>query len=163
MLDPTDRTILQLLQENGRLPNAEIARRLDMAPSAVLERIRKLESRGVIAGYEARVDPHALGLGLAAFVFVRADEPLASGEVGASLASMPEVLEVHHIAGEDCYLIKVRACDTESLGRFLRERLGTLPTIVSTRTTVVLSVIKESAHLPIPSSQTAGGSEVPRG
>jgi len=163
MLDQTDRTILQLLQENARLPNAEIARRLAMAPSAVLERIRKLESRGVITGYETRVDPGALGLGLAAFVFVRADEPLASDEVGATLAAMPEVLEVHHIAGEDCYLIKVRASDTASLGRFLRERLGSLATVRSTRTTVVLSAIKESARLPIPSSQPADRSEVPRG
>jgi Lrp/AsnC family transcriptional regulator, leucine-responsive regulatory protein len=163
MLDPTDRIILQLLQENARLPNAEIARRLEMAPSAVLERIRKLESRRVITGYEACIEPGALGLGLAAFVFVRADEPLASGEVGASLASMPEVLEVHHIAGEDCYLIKVRTFDTESLGRFLRERLGTLPSVRSTRTTVVLSSIKESARLPIPNSERAEGSEVPRG
>lgn len=163
MLDAIDRTILQLLQENARLPNAEIARRLEMAPSAVLERIRKLESRGVILGYEARLAPAALGLGLAAFVFVRADEPLAGGEVGASLASMPEVLEVHHIAGEDCYLVKVRFSDTESLGRFLRERLGSLSSVRSTRTTVVLSAIKESARLPIPSSHDADGSEVPRG
>ncbi len=111
--------------------------------------MRKLEGRGVIQGYEARLNPRALGAGLLAFVFVRAEERLASPETGRFLASIPEVQEVHHIAGEDRYLVKVRVADTEALGRLLRERFGDSPTVRSTRTTIVLSTVKESARVPL--------------
>ena len=149
MIDEIDRIILELLQQNARIPNAEIARRLEMAPSAVLERIRKLESRGVLQGYEARVAPGVLGLGMLAFVLVRADERVGSAEVGDRLAAIPEVQEVHHIAGEDCYLVKLRVADPEAMGRVLRDRFGAIDTVRSTRTTIVLSTIKETARLPI--------------
>jgi Lrp/AsnC family leucine-responsive transcriptional regulator len=152
MFDAADRTILMLLQENARISNAEIARRLEMAPSAVLERIRKLEARGVLRGYEARVSPAAIGLGLAAFMFVRVEEGVGSLEFGAALADLAQVQEVHHIAGEDCYLLKIRVADTEALGRFLRERLGSLPHVRSTRTTIVLHTVKESGRVPIPAA-----------
>jgi Lrp/AsnC family leucine-responsive transcriptional regulator len=120
-----------------------------MAPSAILERLRKLEARGVIAGYEARLDPKSLGLGLLAFVFVKADDRPGSKGSGTALSQIPEVLEVHHIAGEDCFLVKVRTADTESLGRLLRERFGAIPSIRSTRTTIVMNTIKETAQLPL--------------
>lgn len=149
MIDETDRIILGLLQENARMSNAEIARRLEMAPSAVLERIRKLEARGVLQGYEAKVAPRVLGLGMLAFVLVRADERVGSAEVGDRLAAIPEVQEVHHIAGEDCYLVKLRVQDPEAMGRVLRDRFGAIDAVRSTRTTIVLSTIKETARLPI--------------
>jgi Lrp/AsnC family transcriptional regulator, leucine-responsive regulatory protein len=149
MINDIDRTILHILQQDARVTNADLARQVGMAPSAVLERVRKLEARGLIQGYMARIDPRSLDLGLLAFVFVRVDERLGTCAAGELMAAMPEVQEVHHIAGEDCYLVKVRAADTESLGRMLRERFGAIPTIRSTRTTIVLSTLKESALLPI--------------
>jgi len=149
-LDHVDRAILVRLQSNARVTNAEIARALRMAPSAILERIRKLEHRGVIEGYSTRLNPHALGLGLTAFVLVQSREPVGSGSVGASLARVPEVLEVHHVAGEDCYLVKLRVADPEDLSRVLRERFGRLKGVRSTRSTIVLTTVKESAELPIP-------------
>jgi len=147
-LDAVDRQILALLQTDGRMPNAEIARRLSMAPSAIFDRIRKLEERRVITGYEARVDARAIGLGLTAFIFVRADDYVASARTGDELRRIPEVLEVHHIAGEDCYLVKIRVADTEALGALLRERIGTIKSVRSTRTTIVLGTLKETYHLP---------------
>ena len=146
-----DRRILSLLQQDARLPNAEIARRVGMAPSATLERLRKLEERGVIRGYEVRLDPRKLGLGLTAFIFVRA-QGSKSGELdtGERLGQHPNVLEVHHIAGEDCYLVKVRAVDTEDLGRMLSRDISTIPNVVSTRTTIVLGTLKESTRIPVP-------------
>lgn len=119
-----------------------------MAPSAVFERIRKLEERGVITGYFARLSPRALGLGLLAFVFVRADQGLDAPETERRLAALPDVLEVHQIAGEDCFLVKVRAADTESLGRMLREDFNGIGTVRSTRTTIVLRTVKETMALP---------------
>jgi Lrp/AsnC family transcriptional regulator, leucine-responsive regulatory protein len=148
--DAIDLQILSILQENARISNAEIARQIGMAPSAILERIRKLEGRGAIQGYEARLDPHPLDLGLLAFVFVRSDERVGDCATGALLGAIPEVQEVHHIAGEDCYLVKVRTSDPEAMGRLLRERFGTIPSVRSTRTTIVLGTIKESPRLPLP-------------
>ncbi|MEX2180228.1 MAG: Lrp/AsnC family transcriptional regulator [Gemmatimonadaceae bacterium] len=145
-----DRRILSLLQQDARLPNAEIARRVGMAPSATLERLRKLEERGVIVGYECRVDARKLGLGLTAFIFITALDKEGERDTGDRLAQHPNVLEVHHIAGEDCYLVKVRAADTEDLGRMLKSEFTSMPGVRSTRTTVVLGTLKESAKFPIP-------------
>jgi Lrp/AsnC family leucine-responsive transcriptional regulator len=153
MNDEIDAKILTILQQDARTSNAEIARQLGMAPSAILERIRKLEARGVIEGYSARIRPQALDLGLLAFIFVRTDERLGMGNAPQALAAMPEVQEVHHIAGEDCYLLKVRVADTDALARLLRERFAAIPAIRSTRTTIVLTTVKETAALPIPSTQ----------
>jgi Lrp/AsnC family leucine-responsive transcriptional regulator len=149
MIDDTDRKILSILQQDARASNTEIAQQVGMAPSAVFERIKKLEKRGVIQGYEARITPENLNLGLLAYVFVRGRERFGSGDIGKQLAELPEVLEVHSIAGEDCYLVKVRAAGTEALYRILRERFGAIPEITSTRTTIVLSTVKESAQLEI--------------
>ncbi|HSE62084.1 MAG TPA: Lrp/AsnC family transcriptional regulator [Thermoanaerobaculia bacterium] len=149
MINDLDRQILTILQSNARTSNAEIARQVGLAPSAVFERIRKLEERDVLQSYTARIDPHAVGLGLVAFTFVRSNDRPGGIQTAEKLAEIPEVLEVHHVAGEDCFLVKVRAADTEALGRLLRERLGKIGTITSTRTTIVLETVKETAELPI--------------
>ncbi|GAC1451657.1 MAG: Lrp/AsnC family transcriptional regulator [Ktedonobacterales bacterium] len=149
MIDELDNIILTILQHDARTSNAEIARRTGMAPSAILERIRKLEVRGIIRGYEAQLNSQALGLGLVAFVYVRAEERLCHAKTGELLAAMPEVQEVHHVAGEDCYLVKVRVADTAALSRLLRERFGAIESVRSTRTTIVLTTVKETAQLPL--------------
>lgn len=149
MFDGKDIEILDILQKDARIANAEIARKLEMAPSAILERIRKLEARGAIRAYEARLAPRAVGLGLLAFVFARGEDRQGSEDAAKRLATFPEVLEVHQVAGEDCFLLKVRASDTDDLARILRERLGSVPELCSTRTTIVLQTHKESATLPL--------------
>ena len=149
-MDQTDHTILSCLQENARCTNAEIARCVDMAPSAVLERIRKLERNGILTGYEAHLDPEAIGLGMLAFLFVRAAGGPSDSGTAEKLAEIPEVLEVHHIAGEDCFLLKVRTDSPRGLRRILTEKIGGLGTVVSTRTTIVLETVKESFVLPLP-------------
>lgn len=149
-LDPVDMQIVSMLQANGRMSQADIARALDLAPSAVLERIRKLESRGVITGYVALVDPAAVDCGMLAFIAVRSTEPPGDERVGEALASIPEVLEVHHVAGDDCFLLKVRARDARHISALLRRRLGAIPELTSTRTTIVLDTLKETARLPMP-------------
>lgn len=150
MLHPTDLAILRLLQANARISNADIARQLDMAPSAILDRIRKLEQRGVIQGYSTRIDPAAVGLGLTAFILVRTEERVGSGQIGQALLRIPEVQEVHHVAGEDCYLVKVRVSDTAGLSHLLRDRVGRLKGVRNTRSTIVLDTVKESGDLPLP-------------
>jgi Lrp/AsnC family leucine-responsive transcriptional regulator len=148
-LDETDLQILDLLQANARQTQVEISRIVGLAPSAVLERIRKLETRGVLRGYVAQVDPKVLGLGMLAFVAVRSDEAGAENRIAQALAELHEVLEVHHVAGDDCYLIKIRARDAEHLGQLLRTRISRLAGVRSTRTTIVLETVKETPRLPV--------------
>ncbi|MBP9143234.1 MAG: Lrp/AsnC family transcriptional regulator [Thermoanaerobaculia bacterium] len=159
-MDEKDLQILSLLQADARIGNAEISRRVGLAASAVHERIRKLEQRGVVRGFHARLDPEALGRGLLAFISVQVDDRLTEGTTGEQLARLPEVQEVHHIAGEDCYLLKVRCASTGDLGRFLQESLGTFPAIRRTRTTIALGTVKEGLDLPIPSPPAPPAEEV---
>jgi Lrp/AsnC family leucine-responsive transcriptional regulator len=84
-----------------------------------------------------------------AFVAVRSDEVGSEDRIARALAEHPEVLEVHHVAGDDCYLMKVRARDAEHLGLLLRTRFGRIPGVRSTRTTIVLETVKETARLPL--------------
>lgn len=148
MIDENDRKILMILQENSRTTNAEIARQVGMAPSAILERVRKLEERGIIKDYGAQLAGHAIGLSLLAFIFVRLEDMAGENKAAKALARLPETLEVHHVAGEDCFLVKVRTASTESLSRLLREQIGTIKGVRSTRTTIVLKTEKESTALP---------------
>src|SRR5438132_7650857 len=101
MIDEIDAVILDLLQENARISQADIARVVGLAPSAVLERIRKLESKGIVRGYAALVDPRALDQSMLAFVAVRTEETPGDDSVANALAKCPEVLELHHVAGDD--------------------------------------------------------------
>lgn len=151
MIDEIDRIILNVIQKDARISNADIARQVNLAPSAVLERLRKLEERGYVRGFFAELDARRLGFGLTAFVLVRTDD--RHGETAETLAKMPEVLEVHHVAGEDCYLLKVKTHDAEELGVLLREKIGNLAHVHSTKTTVVLQTVKETTALPLEQSK----------
>lgn len=159
-MDKIDDQILTNLQKNARISNAEIARRVGLAPSAVLERIRRLERAGVVLGYTARIDPAAVDRGTLAFVFVQAENRPADLSVGRQLAEIPEVLEVHEIAGEDCLLVKLRCASNEALGKLLHERIGSLPAVRRTRTTIALATILESTELEPPGD--AGDEGEPR-
>jgi Lrp/AsnC family leucine-responsive transcriptional regulator len=150
MIDEKDARILEVLQRDGRVTNVELARVVELTPSATLERVRKLEERGLIKGYAALLDPAALGLGLLAFIFLRVEDREDLMEsTGEALAALPSVLELHHLAGEDCFLLKVRARDTDDLYRILRDELGRFKTIRSTRTTIVLKTDKETVRFPL--------------
>lgn len=147
MIDDIDNQILNIIQQDARVSNAEIARQIGLAPSAVLERLRKLEERKIIRGYAAEIDAAQIGFGLTAFVVVRTSDCCV--ETDQLLAGIPEVLEVHDVAGDDSYLLKVRAKSTEHLTRLLRDRLRSVPSVTSTKTTIVLQTIKETTALPI--------------
>jgi len=120
-----------------------------MAPSAVLERIRKLEKQGFIDGYEVRLNPKRFAKSLVAFVRVNIKKPGDEKKIGAKLARIAAVQEVHYVAGEDVFLIKVRAADTEDLGRLTRDKIGAIASVRSTQTAIVLSTYKETARIPI--------------
>lgn len=151
VLDQTDLRILELLQGNARISNADLAREVNMAPSAVLERVKKLEQKKVIRQYNAAIDPAAVRQKLLAFIFIKSKEGFTcSSETAKLLAAIPEVQEVHHIAGEDCFLVKVRTSDSASLMELMRNSLQKIPNILSTKTTIVLETVKEEQQLVIP-------------
>lgn len=150
LMDNVDLQILTHLQPNSCLSNSELSKKLGMAPSAVLERVKKLESKGIIEGYPTRINPEALNLKLLAFIFVKTSEGPGNAVVAKQLAKIPEVLELHHIAGDDCYLVKIRAHDPQSLIQLMRDRFSKIPNILSTKTTIVLETWKEDNKLPIP-------------
>jgi Lrp/AsnC family leucine-responsive transcriptional regulator len=156
MIDQIDGTILSILQQNARTSQSELAKAVGLAPSAVLERLRKLTAKGVIRDYVALIDPHVVERGLLAFVAVRSAEHGPDMPSANALARIPEVLEVHHVAGDDCYLLKVRARDAEHLGRLLRQHIAATPGVTSTRTTIVLETVKEDPRIAIPIEKTLG-------
>jgi Lrp/AsnC family leucine-responsive transcriptional regulator len=149
MLDEISLKILNILQEKARIPNVEVARRVEMAPSAVLERIRKLERQGFIDGYEVRLNPERFDRRQIAFVEVQTRLVGDHPQIGQALTNIPEVQEVHYVAGLDGYLVKLRVADTVELGAIIREKIAVITEVVSTRTTTVLHTYKETARIPI--------------
>src|SRR5687768_5045809 len=148
-VDELDARILEILQGNARITQSDIAKSVGLAPSAVLERMRKLEAKGVIRDYVATIDPHVANRSLLAFVAVRTNEYGVDQPSARALSQIAEVLEIHHVAGEDCFLLKVRAKDAEHLGQMLRRQIASVPGVTSTRTTIVLETVKETSRIPI--------------
>ena len=151
MIDEIGLKILKILQEKAGIPNVEVARQVGLAPSAVLERIRKLENQGFIDGYEVRLNPKRFSRSLVAFVIVTTHKVTDEKQVGKKLSEMPGVQEVHYIAGEDAFLVKVRVSDNQELGQFIRDKISSIKAVKSTRTSIVLSTYKETARIPIDS------------
>jgi len=150
-LDSTDLQILELIQRNARISNADLARELKMAPSAVLERVKKLENKKIITGYVTQIDPAAVQQKLLAFIFIKLEGGFNTDtKTAEAISKIPEVQEVHHVAGEDCFLIKVRTEDSASLMKLMRNSLKKIPNIASTKTTIVLETVKEEPGLVIP-------------
>lgn len=149
-MDDTDFKILKILQEKARIPNVEVARKVGMAPSAVLERIKKLEARGIISGYEMRVNPEHFNRSMIAFIRINITEAGEIRKTAQLLSQYEEFQEIHYIAGEDCLLTKVRISNSAELETILNQRLAAIPTIKSTRSSIVLCTYKESANFPLP-------------
>ena len=149
MIDEISFKILKILHEKARIPNVEVARQVGMAPSAVLERIRKLEHQGLIDGYEVRLNPRRFGKSLVAFVQVKTAAKAENEKIAKALSQIPEVQEVHYVAGEDWYLIKIRASDTLELNHIVREKICAIEGVSDTRTSVALATFKETAQIPI--------------
>lgn len=142
-IDKTGWKILEILQENARLSNAEIARLVGLTTSAVQDRVKKLEARGIILGYTTRVNPAALDLTLTAFVGVRISPHHLARQVGSALAATPGIEEVYRQAGDECFLIKARCRDTAQLEGLL-DNINDTEGVVGTRTTIALSPVTEA-------------------
>lgn len=141
-MEDTDRAIVRLLSVDGRMSFTDLARATGLSTSAVHQRVRRLEERGVIRGYAAVVDPEAVGLPITAFVSVSAFDPSSLDDVPALLSDITEVEACHSVAGAESYLLKVRVTSPSALEDLLARIRGVAN--VGTRTTVVLSTPYES-------------------
>jgi Lrp/AsnC family leucine-responsive transcriptional regulator len=137
-IDKTDAKLLELLQADGRRPYAELGAAVGISGPSAHERVKKLEARGVITGYAARVDPAALGYGVLAFTWLTQAPGAKADDLTGDFARIPEVEACHHIAGEADYLLKIRARDTRDLERIIH-LLQSTPNVFSTETDVVFS------------------------
>ena len=155
--DVLDREILRLLRLDGRMSVASIAKEIGLSGPSVHERIKKLEQRGIIAGYTAILEPQLLDRPHVAFVMVtlsEGNEFAIDDPIVARICEEPDVLEFHRIAGEDCYLIKVRTATNKELENLLR-RVRKIRGVARTRTTIVLSTELERPTIEVPFDEEA--------
>ena len=136
-MEETNRKILSLLAGDGRLSFTELARQTGLSVSAVQQRVRRLEERGVIRGYTAQIDPEAAGLALTAFVSIKPFDPAAPDDAPERLAHLKAIEACHSVAGDENYILKVRVASPSALEELLQEIRAAAN--VSTRTTIVLS------------------------
>ena len=145
-LDEVDRQLLELLAQDGRKSYADLARETGLSTSAVHQRVRRLEQRGTVRGYQARVDPVAMGLPLAAFVSIQPIDPAAPDDAPDRLRHLTAIEACHSVAGTESYILQVRVAGPAELEHLLQEIRAAGG--VSTRTTVVLSTPWEGRTPP---------------
>ena len=150
-LDETDRRILRAVQTDGRITNAELAKRCNLSPAACFERVRRLRERGVIQGYVALLDPASVDRALLIFVEVQLDRTTSDvfDAFARAVRLSPEILECHMVAGGFDYLIKARVRDMEAYRAFLGDILVRMPGVRETRTYAVLEEVKHTVVLPV--------------
>ncbi len=149
-MDKIDLQILQILQKKARIPNVEVARAIGMAPSGVLERIKKLEAQGIIEGYEVRLNAEMFHCSMIAFVQIKVSPPSRLVETGRRLSEIEQIQEVHSLSGEDCLMIKLRVANNTELEMILRSQIASLDAVKDTKTLIALSTYKESAKILLP-------------
>jgi Lrp/AsnC family leucine-responsive transcriptional regulator len=149
--DEFDRRILQILQNDGRLTNADLAERVGLSATPCLRRVKALEERGVIAGYRAELDRSRVGLGLTVMVGVKVDghRDQNATAIQQAFLAMPEVVTCHLISGEADFLLEVVVTDLQAYERFLLGRLLKLPMVKDIRSNFVIRTVKDKAPLPL--------------
>jgi Lrp/AsnC family transcriptional regulator, leucine-responsive regulatory protein len=150
-LDRADRTILRILQEDGRMTNARLAELVHLSPAACLERVKRLTREGFIRGYRAELDPDKLGAGMLAFIEVKLDRttPDVFEQFKQAVRALPAVQECHMVAGGFDYLVKVRVQDMAAYRGLMGQSIWSLPGIRETHTYPVMEEVKSTAVIPV--------------
>ena len=151
-LDGTDRKILELLQTDSNITNAQLAQEIGLSPAPTLERVKKLENSGVIKSYHAVIDPSAVGMGVSTFVTVSLKghnkdniERFVKG-----IKEISEVVECHHVTGQADFILKIVASDIPAYQNLMLEKLSNIEVVDNMQSTVILSTFKDSKVIPIP-------------
>ena len=148
-IDKKDRRILDLLQKNARITNFDISKEINLAPSATLIRVRRLEKEGVIRSYSAKLDESLFDYGSLSFIWIKTTNPAKDNELVDKLLTVPEVLEIHEVSGDFNYLIKARTTDTQDLSRLIKEEIGFVENVSSVNSVMTLRTYKESTKIPL--------------
>jgi len=147
-MDTNDLKVIKKLMEQARSTWAELGELLCLSAPAAAERVHKLEKAGIIKGYSALIDPDAIGCGLAALISVIVEHPEQRTNLLQKVDDLHEILECHHVAGDVDYILKVRCASTRDLERLITNEIKSFPGI-KTKTTIILSTIKETPILPL--------------
>jgi DNA-binding Lrp family transcriptional regulator len=156
-LDATDIKILNLLQEDAKLTNVELASRVNLSPSPCLARVRALEQRGIVSRYVTLLDPLKVGLGISVFVQIGMERQVERNleDFQAAIASYPEVMECYLMTGDFDYLIRVVVKDMPALERFIVDKLTKIPGISNIKSSLALKQVKYKTALPLPEKRFA--------
>ncbi|MBE6356687.1 MAG: Lrp/AsnC family transcriptional regulator [Lentisphaerae bacterium] len=140
-MDETDRKILNILKNNSRTSNQEIARQINLAPSAALKRLRRLEDSGIITGYTTRIAHNNIDLSMNVLISVVTSESAGAIAIGKKLAALPEICDVFDVAGNISYIVRAVVKDTENLNQLII-KMGQIPGVMRTQTTLIMNVLK---------------------
>lgn len=153
-IDSIDRKILEILQENAKITNAQLSKEVGLSPAPTLERVKKLENYGIIESYHARLNNETIGLGVSTFVTVSLNGHKKEHitRFVEKVSVIPEVVECHHITGQGDFILKVVAENISSYQKLLVEVINEIPEIDNTQSTMVLSTFKDTKVMPIPLS-----------
>ena len=146
-MDEINKAILAQLIKNSRSTASEISKQVNLSVPAVAERIRKMETSGMINGYTVKLDRQQLGLQLIAFIMVTLDNTSSIANFRDKMVACPDVLECHHLAGQSDYLLKIRVENTNQLERFLMDVLKKTVGVASSNTLICLSTLKEELNV----------------
>jgi DNA-binding Lrp family transcriptional regulator len=151
-LDNIDHKVLEILQSNAKITNAQLSKEIGLSPAPTLERVKKLETTGIIQSYHAQIDREKVGLGVTTFVMISltGHKKQVTDAFVEQINVIPEVIECHHVTGSCDFLIKVIAKDISSYQQLMLEKINEIEQVASTQTMVILSTFKESKILPIP-------------
>jgi len=154
-MDAVDNKIIELLQANARITNVELARANNMAPSSMLDRVRRLEERGVIKGYTTLLDPQKIGVSVEAIVMIclGRHQERSIDTFEDSVRAIPEVRACWHVAGRYDYALLVAVRNIEHLGELIKRELSSIPGIEKQETFLTLSTVKEDRGVSIPTPE----------
>lgn len=149
--DGTDKKILEILQEDGRITNSQLSKEIGLSPAPTLERVKKLEQGNVIKSYHAKVDMQKIGLGVSTFVLVslKGHNKENIQKFTESIEIIDEIIECHHITGSGDFLLRVVSKDIASYQKLMLEKVTEIPVVDNLQSMVILSTFKDSQALPI--------------
>ncbi|MBB6004159.1 MULTISPECIES: Lrp/AsnC family transcriptional regulator [Arcicella] len=151
-LDQIDHKVLEILQQNAKITNAQLSKEIGLSPAPTLERVKKLETAGIIESYHAQLNREKVGLGVTTFVTVTliGHKKQVTESFVFQINQIPEVIECHHVTGSGDFLLKIIAKDIASYQKLMLEKINEIEEVAGTQTMVILSTFKESKVLPIP-------------
>lgn len=154
-LDKIDRKILEILQSNAKITNAQLSKDIGLSPAPTLERVKKLETSGIISSYHAKLDTDKVGLGVQTFVQVslrghnKKNIEIFLNEING----IPEVIECHHITGSGDFILKIISSDIQAYQKLMLEKVSEIDVVDGLQSMIILSTFKDSKVMPVPENE----------